>query len=162
MKRQAFRLAPVLELRRREERIAALAAAQAAAQAAAADERATAQEQALRTAAAPPSGDAGAFVNALLRGHMAVEDASAARALAAAQAEQSALVRSRWTAAAQRTKGLERLQERHAAALAHADDVAEIRTVDDLVTRQHADGVGDGRQHDGPDTDDEQEATWTA
>jgi flagellar FliJ protein len=43
-------------------------------------------------------------------------------------------VRAQWTAAAQRTKGLERLRERHQQALQHAEDAAEERAVDDLVT----------------------------
>nr|WP_258373090.1 flagellar FliJ family protein [Modestobacter versicolor] len=67
----------------------------------------------------------------------AAADVSAARALAVARAEQAELVRERWTAAAQRTKGLERLKERHEADLRRAADVAEARVVDDLVTRQH-------------------------
>ncbi|WP_324276110.1 flagellar FliJ family protein [Blastococcus brunescens] len=64
----------------------------------------------------------------------AATDASDARALATATAEQAQLVRGRWTEAAQRTKGLERLRERHLAALRHAEDAAEERAVDDLVT----------------------------
>ena len=64
----------------------------------------------------------------------AATDASDARALATASAEQSELVRAQWTAAAQRTKGLERLRERHMEALQHAEDAAEERAVDDLVT----------------------------
>ena len=64
----------------------------------------------------------------------AATDASDARALATAQAEQAELVRAQWTAAAQRTKGLEKLRERHQAALQHAEDAAEERAVDDLVT----------------------------
>ena len=64
----------------------------------------------------------------------AATDASDARALATASAEQAELVRAQWTAAAQRTKGLERLRERHREALQHAEDAAEERAVDDLVT----------------------------
>ena len=50
------------------------------------------------------------------------------------EAEQAELVRVRWTAAAQRTKALERLRERHVEALRHAEAVAEERAADDLVT----------------------------
>jgi flagellar export protein FliJ len=66
-----------------------------------------------------------------------------------AQAEQAELVRARWTEAAQRTKGLERLRERHEAALRAAAEVAEARVVDDLVTRRH----GENRRRE--------EETWT-
>ena len=66
------------------------------------------------------------------------------------QAEQAELVRARWTEAAQRTKGLERLRERHVAALQAAAEVAEARVVDDLVTRRH----GENRRR-------EEERTWT-
>jgi flagellar protein FliJ len=64
----------------------------------------------------------------------AATDASDARALATAQAEQAELVRAQWTAAAQRTKGMEKLKDRHLLALQHAEDAAEERAVDDLVT----------------------------
>ncbi|UOY03921.1 flagellar export protein FliJ [Blastococcus sp. PRF04-17] len=134
MKRAAFRLQPVLELRRTEERAAAAAAAQAASAAADADRRATEYETSLATARVPSSLAGGAFVAAMSLLRTAATDASDARALATASAEQAELVRAQWTAAAQRTKGLERLKERHLAALQHAEDVAEERAVDDLVT----------------------------
>ncbi|SNR42329.1 flagellar export protein FliJ [Blastococcus mobilis] len=134
MKRAAFRLQPVLELRRSEERAAAAAAAEAANAAADADRRATEYETALATAVLPRSLPAGQFLAAMTLLRTAATDASDARALATASAEQSALVRARWTAAAQRTKGLERLRERHMAELQHAEDTAEERAVDDLVT----------------------------
>jgi flagellar export protein FliJ len=84
----------------------------------------------------------------------AASDASDARALATASAEQSELVRARWTAAAQRTKGLERLRERHLEALQHAEDAAEERAVDDLVTGR----AGRVLAGHGPDPE---EPTWT-
>jgi flagellar protein FliJ len=64
----------------------------------------------------------------------AATDASEARALATAQAENAELVRADWTAAAQRTKGLERLRDRHHLAQRTAENAAEERAVDDLVT----------------------------
>jgi flagellar export protein FliJ len=134
VKRAAFRLQPVLELRRTEERAAAAAAAGAAAVAAEADRRASEYEASLATARIPESLPGGAFVAAMSLLRNAATDASDARALATAQAEQAELVRAQWTAAAQRTKGLERLKERHLAALQHAENVAEERAVDDLVT----------------------------
>jgi flagellar FliJ protein len=134
VKRTAFRLQPVLELRRTEERAAAAAAAQAANAAADADRRATEYETSLATAVLPRSLPAGQFLAAMTLLRTAATDASDARALATASAEQSELVRAQWTAAAQRTKGLERLRERHQEALQHAEDAAEERAVDDLVT----------------------------
>jgi flagellar export protein FliJ len=134
VKRAAFRLQPVLELRRSEERAAAAAAAEAANAAADADRRATDRETSLASAVLPRSLPAGSFVAAMTLLRTAASDASDARALATASAEQSELVRARWTAAAQRTKGLERLRERHLEALQHAEDAAEERAVDDLVT----------------------------
>jgi flagellar FliJ protein len=150
MKRAAFRLQPVLELRRTEERAAAAAAAQAATTAADADRRATEYETALTTAVVPRVLPARDFVLALTLLRTAATDASDARSLATAQAEQAELVRARWTAAAQRTKGLEKLRERHQDALQHAEAAAEERAVDDLVT---------GRA--GRRVDAEEEVPWT-
>jgi flagellar FliJ protein len=134
VKRTGFRLQPVLELRRTEERAAAAAAAQAANAAAEAGRRATEYETSLATAVLPRSLPAGAFVAAMTLLRTAATDASDARSLATASAEQAELVRGQWTAAAQRTKGLERLRERHQEALQRAEDAAEARAADDLVT----------------------------
>jgi flagellar FliJ protein len=134
VKRAAFRLQPVLELRRTEERAAAAAAARAANAAADADRRAADHEAALATAVLPSSLAAGPFVAAMTLLRTAATGASAARSLATASAEQAELVRAQWTAAAQRTKGLERLRERHQQVLQAAEDAAEERAVDDLVT----------------------------
>ena len=155
MKRATFRLQPVLELRRTEERAAAAAAAQAANAAADADRRATDYETTLAAAVLPRSLPSGAFVAAMTLLRTAATDASDARALATASAEQSELVRAQWTAAAQRTKGLERLRERHMEALQHAEDAAEERAVDDLVTGRA------GRLPAGSAPDAE-EVPWTA
>jgi flagellar export protein FliJ len=134
VKRAAFRLQPVLELRRTQERAAAVAAAQAARSAADADRRATEYETALATAVMPSSLSSGSFVAAMTLLRTAATDASAARSLATASAEQAELVREQWTAAAQRTKGMERLSERHQQVLATAESAAEERAADDLVT----------------------------
>jgi flagellar protein FliJ len=134
VKRTSFRLQPVLELRRTEERAAAAAAAQAANTAADADRVAGEYEAALATAVLPQSLSARDFVFGMHLLAAAASDASAARSLATAQSEQAELVRAQWTAAAQRTKGLEKLRERHQTALQHAEDAAEERAVDDLVT----------------------------
>jgi flagellar FliJ protein len=151
VKQPAFRLEPVLKLRRTEERAAALAAAQAAREAAAAAERAERDAAALTERALPAQVTGGAFIAAMVASAAAAADVSAARAVAVARAEQAELVRARWTAAAQRTKGLERLRERHVAALQAAADAAEERVVDDLVTRQHSTTARSSRE----------EMTWT-
>ena len=150
MRRAAFRLQPVLELRRTEERAAALAAADAARAAADAERRATEAEAAV--AAVLPTGPVspGAFAAAMVLGRLAAEDAAAARSLATASTEQAELVRAAWTSAAQRTKGLERLRERHVQSVRLAEQAAEERTVDDLVT---------GRS--GRRTRTDGEAAWT-
>jgi flagellar export protein FliJ len=149
VKRARFRLQPVLELRRTEERAAAAAAAQAAHSAADADRRATEYETTLSQAVLPRSLPAGQFLAAMTLLRTAATDASDARALATASAEQSELVRATWTAAAQRTKGLEKLRDRHVAALQHAEDVAEERAVDDLVTGRAGRGGTDDPIDDG-------------
>jgi len=133
-KRASFRLQPVLELRRTQERAAAQAAAQAANAAADAAAQATERETALAGARPPESATPGAFVASMALLRLAAEDASAQRSLATASAEQAELVRQQWTAAAQRTKALERLRDRHVAAIRLADQAAEERAVDDLVT----------------------------
>jgi flagellar biosynthesis chaperone FliJ len=151
VRQPAFRLQPVLELRRTEERAASLAAAEAAREATAAAERADRDAAALGERRLPGRLTGGAFVAAMVASTAAAADVSAARALAVARAEQAELVRARWTAAAQRTKGLERLRERHEAAVRTAADAAEERLVDDLVTRQHSTTARNSRE----------ETTWT-
>nr|WP_239520640.1 flagellar FliJ family protein [Blastococcus saxobsidens] len=125
---------PVLELRRTEERAAAAAAAAAMNAAAEADRRATEYETALSASTMPRALPAGTFVAAMVLLRTAATDASEARSWAVAQAEQAEAVRAEWTAAAQRTKALERLAERHREAQQHAMDMAEERAADDLVT----------------------------
>jgi flagellar protein FliJ len=133
-KRAAFRLQPVLELRRTQEQAAALAAAEAAQAAGEADRRAGEREDAVAASRLPTSSAAGTFLAAVALQRLAAEDASAQRALATATAEQADLVRRQWTAAAQRTKALERLKDRHAEAIRLAEQAAEERAVDDIVT----------------------------
>jgi flagellar export protein FliJ len=134
VRRATFRLQPVLELRRTQERTAALAAAEAARAAADADRRATEAEAAVASAVPTGPVSAGTFSAAMVLGRLAAEDAAAARSLAIASAEQAELLRAAWTAAAQRTKGLERLRERHLETVRLAEQAAEERSVDDLVT----------------------------
>lgn len=150
MKRATFRLQPVLELRRTQERAAALAAAEAASAAADADRRATERETALAGCALPAVASAGAFLAAVARLRMVAEDTAEARALAVAAAEQAEAVRAEWTAAAQRTKGLERLRDRHLRAVRDAELAAEERAVDDLVTGRAGRAGPGGRPGEGP------------
>jgi Flp pilus assembly protein TadG len=86
VKRAAFRLQPVLELRRTEERAAAAAAAQAASAAADSDRRATEYERTLAAAVLPRSLPAGQFLATMTLLRTAATDASDARALATASA----------------------------------------------------------------------------
>lgn len=134
MKRATFRLQAVLDLRRTQERAAAVASAGAARAAAQAERRATGYETALATSSLPRSSSSGDFRAAMTLLRVAATDASDARAAATASAEQAEAVRSQWTAAAQRTKGMERLRDRHHEAQRHAEAAAEERAVDDLVT----------------------------
>jgi flagellar export protein FliJ len=134
VKRATFRLQPVLELRRVQERAAAMAAAEAARAATDADGRAAEREQSLSIPRMPASASSGAFLAVMATLRAAAEDAADARSVATATAEQAEAVRALWTAAAQRTKGLERLSDRHQEALLHAERTAEEKAVDDLVT----------------------------
>ena len=150
MKQPAFRLEPVLRLRRSQERAASMAAAQAAREATAAAQRAEDGAAALAGSSMPGVSSSSAFVAAMVASRTAAADVQAARALAVSYAEQAEVVRAQWTAAAQRTKGLERLRERHVERLQAAADAAETRMVDDLVTRQHGGSRPTG-----------EEETWT-
>lgn len=134
MRTTPFRLQPVLELRRTQERAAAAASARAAQAAADAERRATEYETMLATASLPRSLPSSDFLAAVTILRVAATDASDARAAAVASAEQAEAVRAQWTAAAQHTLGLERLRERHREAQQHAEAAAEERAVDDLVT----------------------------
>ena len=69
------------------------------------------------------------------------------------------MVRAAWTAAAQRTRGLERLRERQAEALLVAERTAEEKAVDDLVTgRAGRRAAADAALDPGTDA---QELPWT-
>ncbi|WP_448642570.1 flagellar FliJ family protein [Geodermatophilus sp. URMC 63] len=146
-KRAGFRLEPVLRVRRAAEQSAERAAAEAAAEATAAQRRAEEQAAALTSRVPPASAPAHVFLAAMVASGAAAADVTAARATARASAEQAELMRARWTAAAQQTKALEKLRERHLLALRAAEASAEERAVDDLVTARHA----------GTDTEGEEE-----
>jgi flagellar export protein FliJ len=150
VKRTAFRLQPVLELRRVQEKTAALAAARAAQEAADTERRAREREMALTESRVPASGSAENFLAAMAVLRSAAVDAAEVRARAAEQAEQAEAVRAAWTAAAQRTRGLERLAERHAQSVLIAERTAEEKAVDDLVTGRAARRATAGSGDDDP------------
>lgn len=138
MKQARFRLDPVLEVRRVEERTAALKAVQAANLARDAEQVAHSREQAAADAVAPSTGDPVTFVATLVQNHRLAFDAAESRRTAAERHEQAAVEAANWTNAAQRVKGLERLKETHLAEVQDAATRAEERAVDDLVTRTYA------------------------
>jgi flagellar protein FliJ len=146
VKQPAFRLEPVLRLRRTEERAASLAAAAAAREATAAEQRAQEQADALGCRSLPPRAPGDSFIAAMVASSRAAADVAEAWALAVARAEQAEVVRSRWTEAVQRTKAMERLRERHIAELRAAAEAVENRTVDDLVTGQYGRNRGTGEE----------------
>jgi flagellar FliJ protein len=137
-KRQAFRLAPVLRVRQAAERAASLAHVEAEGAARAAEHRAEELAGALHTRAVTGVHSPTGFVAAMVASRAAAADVSAARSTAQASAEHAELLRTRWTAAAQETKALEKLRDRHELALRHAEDAAETRAVDDLVTGRYS------------------------
>ncbi len=141
-KRQAFRLAPVLRVRQAAERAASLAHVEAEGAAREAERRARELAAALPTRAVTGSHSAQSFFAAMVASQAAAADVSAARSTAQASAEHAELLRARWTAAAQETKAMEKLRDRHELALRHAEDAAETRAVDDLVTGRYSARTG--------------------
>lgn len=137
MKKAGFRLQSVLELRRAQERTAALAAVQAAAAAARHEQQAAEAASALGSASVPRQLDGATFVATMVGLRALAADEVDARATARATAEQAEAVRAGWTAAAQATKALERMAERHRLAAARAELAAEERAADDVVTGRY-------------------------
>ena len=137
-KRQAFRLAPVLRVRQAAEKAASLAHVEAEGAARDAHRRAEELAGALHTRAVTGSHTVHGFLAAMVASQAAAADVSAARSTAQASAEHAELLRARWTAAAQETKALEKLRDRHELARRAAEDAAETRAVDDLVTGRYS------------------------
>ncbi|MGY1815458.1 flagellar export protein FliJ [Blastococcus sp. SYSU D00820] len=150
MKRAAFRLEPVLRVRAAAERAASLAHAEAVAAAHEAGRRVEEQVAALQARTMPGSLSGPGFVAAMVASRAAAADVVAARSMAQASAEHAELLRERWTAAAQATKALEKLRDRHELAARSAEDAAEARAIDDLVTRQHAGAADDETREEDP------------
>jgi flagellar FliJ protein len=153
-KRQAFRLAPVLRVREAAEQAASRAYADAETAAGNAARRAEQLAGELHTWAVTGSHSSRSFLAAMVASQAAAADVSAARSTAQASAEHAELLRTRWTAAAQETKAMEKLRDRHELALRHAEDAAETRAVDDLVTGRYTARTGSDRLEQG------EEETW--
>ncbi|SDN58894.1 flagellar export protein FliJ [Klenkia soli] len=137
MSRAPFRLQSVLELRRAQERTAALAAAEAERAAARHEQHAADVARSLGAAAVPQGLTGAGFVATMVGMAALAADEVDARATARATAEQAAAVRATWTAAAQATKALERLAERHRLAAVRAELAAQERAADDVVTGRY-------------------------
>src|SRR5688500_13660271 len=112
MKWSTFRLQPVLELRRTEERTAASAAAEGGNEVTDADRCASDYDMTVAGAVVTRVLSSTDLVHGRTLMRTAATDGSAARAFATASAEQEEMVRAEWTDAAHHTKGLQKLNER--------------------------------------------------
>jgi hypothetical protein len=133
-----FRLAPVLRIREMQERVAAGNAATAAHVSRQAEEAAAAAARDAATFAAPQSCDGAVFVAASHHGLRLLADVDRAAVAADFRARQADEAHREWTEAARATKVLEKLQDRHVEAVNSALEHAEIKAVDDIVTRAYA------------------------
>lgn len=133
-----FRLAPVLRIREMQERVAAGQAAVAAHAARAAEERAHAAARDAATFAPPASCQGGVFIAASHHGLRLLADAENAAQDAALLAGEADAANRAWTEAARASKVMEKLRDRHVEAVNSALEHAEIKAVDDIVTRAYA------------------------
>jgi hypothetical protein len=151
-----FSLSAVLRARQAQEDIAKATVARARRDAAGAHDAVADRELAVERRPALPSGTALAFVAAAAAGRHLATDLAAATELAG-QADDLARERAgELSVAMVRRRILERLAERHAAARRRAEEAAEQRAVDDLVTSRPAPrrtragapapGTGEGRR----------------
>lgn len=138
MATKAFRLAPVLRIRKMQEQVAAGHAAAAALLTRQAQDEAAARGRDAATFAAPASCEGAVFVAASQHGLRLLADVERAEVAATFRDAQSARAHLEWTEAARATKVMEKLEERHVAAVNSAIEHAEIRAVDDIVTRAYA------------------------
>lgn len=133
-----FRLAPVLKIREMQERVAAGNAAAAAHVSRQAADAALKAAHEAATFAPPTSCEGTIFVAAAHHGLRLLADAENAALAADVRARQSDEAHVAWTEAARATKVMEKLRERHVEAVNSAIEHAEIRAVDDIVTRAYA------------------------
>ena len=131
-----FRLAPVLRARNAQEQIARAEVARANGAAAEARTEVARRADRLARSSVPSPANAEAFVAAVAaRSALAAELAIALYARAAAETHVQQRTQE-WTDAAVRRRGLERLEERHQAALVAADQRMSQHEIDDLATRR--------------------------
>lgn len=133
-----FRLAPVLKVREMQEQIAAGQAATATHAAREADALAEDRARDAASFAPPASCEGGVFIAASHHGLRLLADAENAATAATVKAEQAAEANRAWTEAARATKVMEKLRDRHVEAVNSALEHAEIKAVDDIVTRAYA------------------------
>lgn len=133
-----FRLAPVLRIREMQERVAAGEAARALAAVRAAEAVAADLGAQVRAVAAPEVAPATEFLNTLAHGHRLLDDAAQARRVVADRAQAAQAAQAEWTGAARSMKVMEKLAERHRQQVNSTLEHAEIRAIDDLVTRTYA------------------------
>jgi flagellar FliJ protein len=132
-----FRLGAVLRARKAQEDAAKAAALRARAQADIAATRVRAQEKDLGDREAPHESTARSFA-ATMSARNALASALADAIGAARLAEDTVQEKlTDLTRAAIQRRTIEKLEERHAAARRHAEDVADAKAVDDLTTAAH-------------------------
>ncbi|MGV8846786.1 hypothetical protein [Tessaracoccus sp.] len=149
MSGRKFVLAPVLKVRRLQERAAAMDAVNAAKAAGLA--LSVAELRARHAKESAFTGDATglAFIATQVASRVRAVDAALARQLWSDSTVEEADRRQGWSAAAQKVKALEHLEENHTLAVRHEDDRVETILVDDMVTgrytatRSHAAEAGD-------------------
>lgn len=133
-----FRLETVHRVRHREERAAAAAYARSLTAGRDADAAVRSAEQALRSAAPPPTTTGPGLTLALIRGLALAVEANDLRARSVAAHDVSRAQQSAWQGCAQRAAGLSRLKDRHTRATRLAEARAEERELDDYSTGRYA------------------------
>jgi hypothetical protein len=133
-----FVLAPVLKIRRVQERASAAKAAEAAARAGLALSVAELRAGRAKESAFRESAIGLAFIASQIASRVRAVDAVMARQAWAEATVEEGELRQDWSAAAQRVKALEHLEENHTLAVKHEDDHAEALQVDDMVTARYA------------------------
>ena len=135
---RTFPLAPVLKIRQIQERAHAAKVAQAAVAAGLALSVAELRAGRAKESAFRESAVGLAFIASQIASRVRAADASMARVAWTEAKAEEAERRQDWSAAAQRVKALEHLEENHTLAVKHEDDRAEALQVDDMVTARYA------------------------
>lgn len=133
-----FKLAPVLKIRRVQERANAVKVAQAAAAAGMALSVAEMRARRAKDSAFRESATGLAFIASQIASRVRAADAAMARESWAEAFVEEGERRQEWSAAAQRVKALEHLEESHLLVIKHEDDRTEALHVDDVVTARYA------------------------